>query len=105
MQNKELVKNKYSPDIYFACLNSNGLSVALLLSKKLRDSGIIVQMNTLRKSMKAQMREANRSGARYAVILGDSEIKSKEIIIKNLKDGTQLKVSQSNMINKFSDLT
>lgn len=105
MQNKEMLKNKYSPDIYFACLNSNGLSVALLLSKKLRDSGIIVQMNTLRKSMKAQMREANRSGARYAVILGDSEIKSEDIIIKNLKDGTQLKVPQSKMINKFRDLT
>ena len=51
------------------------------------------------------MREANRSGARYAVILGDSEIKSEDIIIKNLKDGTQLKVPQSKMINKFRDLT
>ena len=62
-------------------------------------------MNTLRKSMKAQLREANKLEAKYAVILGDSEIKNKEVIIKNLKDGKQLKVSQSEMMDNFSDLT
>ena len=62
-------------------------------------------MNTLRKSMKAQLREANKLEAKYVVILGDSEIKNKEVIIKNLKDGKQLKVSQSEMMDNFSDLT
>ena len=105
MQNKGILKNTYTPDIYFACLDSNGLSVALSLSKKLRDSGITVLMNSLRRSIKAQLREANKSGARYAIILGDSEIKNNEIIIKDLKNGTQLKAAQSKIINKFSDLT
>ena len=84
MKNKKLLENRNSPDVYFSCLENNGLSIALSLSKKLRDSGIIVQMNTLRKSMKAQLREANKLEAKYAVILGDSEIKNKEVIIKNL---------------------
>ena len=105
MKNKKLLKNKNSPDVYFSCLENNGLSIALSLSKKLRDLGIVVQMNTLRKSMKAQLREANKLEAKYAVILGDSEIKNKEVIIKNLKDGKQLKVSQSEMMDNFSDLT
>jgi len=105
MQKKEILKNKYTPDIYFACIENEGLSVALSLSKKLRDSGIKVLMNTLRRSIKAQLREANRSGARYVVILGYSEIKNNEIIIKDLRNGTQQKVAQSKIINKFSDLT
>ena len=105
MKNKKLLENKNSPDVYFSCLENNGLSIALSLSKKLRDSGIVVQMNTLRKSMKAQLREANKLEAKYAVILGDSEIKNKEVIIKNLKDGKQLKIAQSEMMDNFSDLT
>ena len=44
------------------------------------------------------------SVAETTLKLRSDEIKSEDIIIKNLKDGTQLKVPQSNMINKFSDL-
>ena len=104
MKNKKLLKNKNSPDVYFSCLENNGLSIALSLSKKLRDLGIIVQMNTLRKSMKAQLREANKLEAKYAVILGDSEIKNKEVILRIWRM-KQLKVAQSEMMDNFSDLT
>ena len=43
----------------------------------------------LRRSMKAQMREANRKGARMAVIVGESELAERHAQVKNLRTGEQ----------------
>lgn len=64
-------------DIYMVNLDLTGLSVAIKLTQSLRQAGFDVQFETLRRSMKAQMREANRSGAKYAFILGETEIQEK----------------------------
>jgi histidyl-tRNA synthetase len=55
--------------------------------------------------MKAQMREANRSGATYAFILGENEIQNQTVVIKNLKEGNQEIVSTLNIENIINDLT
>ena len=43
--------------------------------------------------MKAQMREANKHGARYAIILGEDELKDKSVIIKDLSTSDQEKIA------------
>ena len=59
-----------------------------------------VILETLRRSIKSQMREANRCGARYVIIIGEDEITNESVIIKDMSTGKQLQVSNSN-INKF----
>ena len=90
-----------SPDIYFICINKNGLALALKLCKNLRKIGKNVVMDSLRRSIKAQLREANKSGAKYALILGDEEILSNTIIIKDLKKGEQSTVEQTSLLEKL----
>ena len=68
-----------------------GHYLALKLCKNLRKIGKNVVMDSLRRSIKAQLREANKSGAKYALILGDEEILSNTIIIKDLKKGDLVK--------------
>ena len=49
--------------------------------------------------MKAQMREANKFGAKIALIIGESEVKSNSITIKNLDKNTQKTCLQSELFN------
>ena len=54
--------------------------------------------------MKAQLRDANRSGARYALILGEEEVKNNTINFKDLMENTQKTIPQLNLINFFDNL-
>ena len=55
--------------------------------------------------MKAQMREANRCDANFAVIVGEQENNEKTVQVKNLNDGNQETIDQKNLFNHFKSLT
>ena len=92
-------------DVYFVCLDVAGLSATLSLSNELRLAGFNVVSDPLRRSMKAQMREANRSDARFAIILGETELESDSVVLKNLENSEQETVSQKNILEKLRNLT
>ena len=58
-------------------------------------------VDPMRRSMKAQLREANKFGAKTALIIGDSEIKSNSIIIKDLTRNSQKTCPQSELLNSL----
>ena len=92
-------------DIYFVCLDEKGLSKTLQLSNQLRNNGFKVIFDPLRRSMKSQLRDANRSGARYALILGETEMNDNTIEFKDLDQSTQKTILQSEVLNFFDNLT
>jgi histidyl-tRNA synthetase len=51
----------------------------------------------LDRSMKAQLREANRSNAKFALILGEEEFSSGKILVKDLSTGNQEVISQESI--------
>jgi histidyl-tRNA synthetase len=61
----------------------------LQLAKQFRCAGIACGMELGARSMKAQMRAANRSGAKWVVIRGDNELAAGTAALKNLADGAQ----------------
>ncbi|NQV14197.1 histidine--tRNA ligase [bacterium] len=58
-----------------------------------RSAGLSCDADTLRRSMKAQMREANRQGARYVAILGEDEFSQGVVQLKNFESGKQTTVA------------
>ena len=98
-------ENRFKPDIYFICIDEKGLPIILQIANQLRSNGYKAIFDPLRRSMKAQLREANKSGARYALILGENEMNNDSIIFKDLNDSTQKNVLQTNVINFFDNLT
>ena len=78
-----------------------GLSVANLA--ELRRSGISCPGLLADKSMKAQMRSAGSSGARWAIILGDQELQDKSAMVKDLSNSSQLKVPLEGLIKYLKD--
>ena len=87
--------------MFFVCTEESGIPVTLSLSQKLRNHGKEIIMDSKRRSMKAQLREANKINARYALILGRDEIDRSEIIIKDLIKGSQKKVAQSALFDNL----
>jgi histidyl-tRNA synthetase len=63
-------------DVYIAALGSGTLERAFALAEELRDSisGIQVEMNLGGGSFKSQMKRADKSGAEFALILGEQEL-------------------------------
>ena len=104
--NKEnFKKHKPVPDIYLICLEKKGIPVSLNIAKILRLKGLNIVSDPLRRSMKAQMRDANKLRARYVLILGESELKDNTIIFKNLESGKQESIKQEKIVKYFDNLT
>ena len=97
--------NVSKTDVYFICLGEAGLSTALSLTNELRQSRLNVMFDPLRRSLKAQLREANKSGARFALILGDTEMEKGTVVFKDLEKGKQKNIMQKKIKNLFDNLT
>ena len=76
------------PDIYVGILGDIKAE-AYKITARLRDEGFCVETDYFGKSLKAQMKYANKCGARYCVIIGQEEIESGKAMLKNMADGTQ----------------
>lgn len=76
-------------DIQVALIGADdsGMGLATSLSFKLRRLGIAADFSLAKKSTKAQMRRADRLGARSVIVLGEQEIKNQLVTIKNLASG------------------
>ena len=96
---------KSNPDIYFICADKKAISRSIKISSRLRGLNFKVVSDTLRRSMKSQLREANKLKVKYALIIGEDEIRNSTIILKNLIRGTQKTIPQSELKNFFEDLT
>ena len=73
----------------------------LVLAQTLRQRGIQCGLDLSGRSIKAQMREANRSEAAYAILRGEREMEKGQLILKNMKDGSQEDVELPALIEKL----
>ena len=74
-------------------MGDNAKLEAMKLAFNLRKAGIKAEIDHLGKSVKAQMKYANKIGAKYTFVIGDSEIEENKIKIKRMSDGEQFEVS------------
>ena len=93
------------PTIYAICTNDEAIGILQNSAKQLRSIGYKVICETLRRSMRSQMRDANKSNADYVMIIGDDEFNSRTIQLKDLKNGEQEKVNLEKIISYFKSLT
>lgn len=84
-------------ELYIGAIGDNAKMEAFTLAKKLRDSGIKTEINHMGRSLKAEMKFANKLGALYTTILGDNEIETKTIKLKRMSDGEQFEANLDNI--------
>ncbi len=83
-------------DIYFCNIGDNALKAALSLSEELIADGFEAAIDLVGRGLKAQMKYANKIGAKYTVVIGDDDIENGVLKIKNMETG---EVSESDFIN------
>jgi len=93
------------PTIYAICTNDEAMGILQNSAKQLRNIGYKVICETLRRSIRSQMRDANKSNADYVMIIGDDEFNSRTVQLKDLKNGEQEKVDLEKIISYFKSLT
>ena len=88
-------------DVFLIALGEAAAAAAFPLLHDLRQGGVCALMDYAGRSMKAQMKQANKSGARYAVILGEEEIASHEAIVRDMMESTQESYSLDDMVKRL----
>ena len=91
-------ENNSKIDIYVACILEEGLQKALHLSNELRKLGIRVTSDPLRRSLKSQMRDANKLKSKYIIIIGEEELEGEVFIVKDLNKGDQKTLTMPEVI-------
>ena len=92
------------PDIYLISLGEEATVTASKLANDLRNScGKTVLLETLRRSLKAQMREASRCGAMETIIIGEDELAQNKIIVKNMASGSQQEIPIADITRFFKN--
>jgi histidyl-tRNA synthetase len=95
LETKEIT-HQINPDIYILNLGHDTRSNAFNIAELLRDHNYKVAVNLDGASFKSQMKKADKSGAKIALILGEDEVNKKSIKIKLLRE----EVSQEDVLQK-----
>jgi histidyl-tRNA synthetase len=90
---QEQQESQHAPEIFMAALGEPARTRAFLLVQELRDRGIETDMDYEGRSLKSQMRRADKSGARFVLILGEDEMNRGEIQMRDLKEKAQTVLS------------
>jgi len=85
--------------VFVATVSTEDHSSALKIVKQIRENGLSAEMDFLDKSLKAQMRLANKFNVSYVVIVGQEELKEQKVTIKNMLNGQQEKIAISKMLS------
>jgi histidyl-tRNA synthetase len=80
------------PDAYIAHAGEEGSRFAWTVAEQLRDAGLAVILHCGGGSFKSQMKRADGSGARFAVIIGDDEAQSGQVSLKPLRESGEQKM-------------
>ncbi len=105
----ELIKEKKEiniteTDFFVIAFKEVSDNFAINFIGKLRSLGYIAEMDVEFAGMKAQMKKANRSNAKFALILGEDEMKENKISIKNMTTGEQFQINSEELESSLEEL-
>jgi histidyl-tRNA synthetase len=90
-----------APDIFIAALGEKSCTMAFEWVCALGLEGVRAEMDYSNKSLKAQMKRANRFGAPYVMIVGDDELKQGSAILRNMQTKEQESIPFDDVVEKM----
>lgn len=104
LQEAGMARPKVALDVYVVHQGIDAARLASRVAEQLRDGDLRVVMHCGGGSFKSQMKKANASGARLAVVIGDDEALSNEVSIKPMQGGAQQRVSVLSLVASINEL-
>ena len=88
---------EFKSDLFIIPLGEESKSAALSIAQQLRSSGLRVEISFGDRALKGSMKAADKSGAAYVIVLGDSEIASAAVELKEMSTGKTSSVSLASL--------
>lgn len=88
----------YKPDYFVAFVSDEARLYAINLVNALRNSGKSAVIDVCERKLKSQMKLADRVDAKYSIIIGEDEINSNKLTIKDMTTGNQIKVDKNELL-------
>ncbi len=95
-QNK-LQVDSTGPSAYLVHFGGNTKLKAARVAHLLRGKGLWVELDHMDRSVKAQMKQANRLDSKYVLVFGEEELRNNQVVVKNMQDGAEEKVALDDM--------
>ena len=88
--------------IFISILGEQNIPDAMKIASDLRkNTNLNINIESNRRSLKSQMREANRQKCSYVIIIGENELQNKIVLIKNMKNGEQENIAIKDLNTYF----
>ncbi|MBQ4617591.1 MAG: histidine--tRNA ligase [Clostridia bacterium] len=82
-----------TPEVYFAPMGDKAIAACFSMALKLREGGVSVETDLVGRGLKAQMKYADKIGARYVIVVGDNELETGSARLKDMKTGEQTDIA------------
>ncbi len=81
-----------TPDVYIAPMGEKAQAEAIKLCNSLREEGFIAITDMSNRGLKAQMKYANKIGAKYSIVIGDNELENQKATLKNMLTSENIEI-------------
>ncbi|KAF0152326.1 MAG: histidyl-tRNA synthetase [Ignavibacteria bacterium] len=91
-------------DVFIITIDKTLQSLSFQTALSLRRSGLIIETDYLSRSVKAQMREANKLNAKFVLFIGGDEFANDEVVLKNMATSEQKNINKENLVEIINKL-
>ncbi|MDO5490826.1 MAG: histidine--tRNA ligase [Bacillota bacterium] len=88
-------------EVFIAYMGDAAKKAALKLMSDLRCAGVAVQMDVMGRNLKNQFKHANRINAKKTVVIGENELQTGKLTIRDMTSGEQTEVSLDSIVDKL----
>jgi histidyl-tRNA synthetase len=90
-------KETKKPTIFISSIGESAASEAFRYAQLLRKNGVFAECDIVGRSLKAQMKYADKLGAKYSLVVGDDEISSGKAVLKDMESGEKREILLENL--------
>ena len=89
------------PDLFIVAMGEKATLKAVEIAKDMRDEGFSVVYDLNGRSLRAQMKYADKLGAKFNVVIGDNEVENKIVSLKDMATGESSEINLDTFVNGF----
>ena len=89
------------PDLFIVAMGEKATLKAVEIAKDMRDEGFSVVYDRNGRSLRAQMKYADKLGAKFNVVIGDNEVENKVVSLKDMATGESSEINLDTFVNGF----
>lgn len=93
------------PDLFIVALGEKATLKAVEIAKDMREEGFSALLDLNQRSVRAQMKYADKLGAKFNVVIGDNEVENKIAKIKNMQTGEETEINLDTFVSGFYNIS